>query len=193
MSNAMVTNLRAGSIPDPAVDPATLYRALELLAAVCHPHHRKELEAISLFIDEVASNLATTDRATIAGSSSPTLAHPLPTMDAPWRDASVTPGCLACGDPLPVGRARRWCSDACRQAGFRRRHQRGLSPEPSLPVARSSKAVTVYECPACEARLVGDQHCGDCGTFMRKVGPGGLCPHCDEPLSLEELFDGGPR
>jgi hypothetical protein len=27
----------------------------------------------------------------------------------------------------------------------------------------------------------------DCTTFMRKVGIGGSCPHCDEPVAVAEL------
>ena len=29
--------------------------------------------------------------------------------------------------------------------------------------------------------------CPDCGIFCRRVGPGGPCPHCDEPVALTDL------
>lgn len=51
----------------------------------------------------------------------------------------------------------------------------------------SRAAVTVYECPSCVARYVEAQRCGECGIFARRVGLGGHCPHCDEPVTLEEL------
>jgi len=53
----------------------------------------------------------------------------------PPGDVSVTaPGCPACGQPLPAGRSRRFCSAACRQPAYRRRHQR-VAPVAVLPPA----------------------------------------------------------
>jgi hypothetical protein len=88
---------------------------------------------------------------------------------------------------LPPGRARRWCSDACRQAAFRRRHQIAPAP-PDLPAGKPRKPVTVYECPQCGNRALGEQRCEDCSAFMGRVGIGGLCPHCDEPVTFDELL-----
>jgi hypothetical protein len=87
------------------------------------------------------------------------------------RNVSVTAGCGVCGGPVPAGRARRWCSDACRQAAFRARR---AAPAPVQP-ARSD---TVYECPDCEARYIGSQRCEACNRWCRRLGPGGPCPHC---------------
>ena len=64
-----------------------------------------------------------------------------PEASEPVRNVSVTATCGVCGGPLPPGRARRWCSDACRQAAFRLRR---AAPRPALP----AKADTVYECPS---------------------------------------------
>jgi hypothetical protein len=47
---------------------------------------------------------------------------------------------------------------------------------------------TVYECPSCEARFLGDRRCPDCHVFCRRLGLGGLCPHCDDPVTLAELL-----
>jgi hypothetical protein len=105
----------------------------------------------------------------------------------PSRNVSVTAGCLICQEPLPPGRARTTCSDRCRQTLWRRRHQPTPIPAP-LPPARQRKATTIYECEDCATRLRGEQRC-ECGKFMRRIGPGGLCPHCFEPISLEELLD----
>jgi hypothetical protein len=84
----------------------------------------------------------------------------------------------------PVGR-QKFCSDACRAAAYRRRHK----PTTSLvvPKAQPRRPITIYECDTCGARALGDQRCEECRTFMRKVGIGGTCPHCDEPVALADL------
>lgn len=103
---------------------------------------------------------------------------------SPLRDDSVTIACARCGQPfVPSGR-RRFCSAACRQALWR---QRQPIPRPSIPV-RAPQLMTVYECPSCDARFLGEQRCADCGVFCRRVGPGGSCPHCDEPVALTDLL-----
>ncbi len=104
----------------------------------------------------------------------------------PSRNGSVTAACGVCGNPLPAGRARAWCTDACRQAAWRRRHQPAATPA-QLPASRPAKTGTIYECGACGTRLLGAQRC-DCGTFMHRIGRGGLCPCCDEPVAVEELL-----
>ncbi len=45
---------------------------------------------------------------------------------------------------------------------------------------------TVYECPECDERMT-DRRCPDCNLFCRRVGTGGTCPHCEEPVTLTEL------
>jgi hypothetical protein len=60
---------------------------------------------------------------------------------SPLGNGSVTGRCVVCDDPVPAGRPRVTCSDACRQALWRRRHQPlGLSAPPtacqSSPQAR---------------------------------------------------------
>ena len=104
------------------------------------------------------------------------------------RNDRVAP-CPACGQRfVPTGR-RQWCSDACRQAGWRRRHPAPAAPEVALvPPPRPTREVTVYECPACEARYLGEQYCSDCRSFCRRIGPGGTCPHCDEPVAINDLI-----
>jgi len=92
--------------------------------------------------------------------------------------------CPVCGDRFRrVGR-QRFCDDACRQEAWRRRHPTSL---PEIP-PRSPRPSTVYECPACGTRYLGDQYCSDCRCFCRRVGPGGLCPSCDEPVALADLL-----
>jgi hypothetical protein len=90
----------------------------------------------------------------------------------PVGNVSVTAACGVCGRRVPAGRARRWCSDACRQAAFRIRR---AAPAPTQP----AKVDTVYECPECEARYLGEQRCEACNRWCRRLGPGGPCPRCD--------------
>ena len=107
--------------------------------------------------------------------------------ETPSRDVGVTAGCGFCGTPLSAG-ARLWCSPAHRQAAYRRRHQ--PAPEPTvLLAARSLKDSTVYECDGCGERFIGTQRCEDCNLFARRIGAGGTCPHCDEPVAVAELVE----
>ena len=110
-------------------------------------------------------------------------------MSTPSRNGSVTAICAVCGGPLPAGRPRTTCSDRCRQAAWRRRHSSSVGLAEPLPTSRSRKHGTVYECPECEARLVGEQHC-ECGAFMRRLGLGGYSPCCGEVVTVEELLAG---
>ena len=112
--------------------------------------------------------------------------------NAPLRNDGVTivgavcSTCVVCGRGFrPVGR-RHFCSDACRQAAWRSRHH---ASTPALPPrVAADRATVVYECPACGARLLGEQRCPDCQRFCRRVGPGGRCPHCDEPVAVTDLI-----
>jgi len=109
-------------------------------------------------------------------------------VESPYRNASVTIPCPRCGRAfVPVGR-QRFCSAACRQAAWRRGH---ASPLPPLP-PRTPRPATVYECPACGTRYLGEQRCPECQQFCRRIGPGGRCPHCDEPVALADLLTASP-
>ena len=106
----------------------------------------------------------------------------------PSSNDSVTIPCPACASPFePIGK-RRYCSDACRVAAHRRRHRTPDAPEVLPPAGEPRRVHTVYECPSCEQRVLGEQRCEDCGTFMRSLGLGGLSPCCGEPVTVEELF-----
>jgi hypothetical protein len=97
------------------------------------------------------------------------------------RDDGVTAPCPICGLAFQPSGRRQYCSTRCRQAAFR--HKKAA---PRKPVV--AKADTVYQCPECEGRYLGDQYCSDCGTFCRRVGPGGPCPCCEEAISVTELL-----
>jgi hypothetical protein len=101
----------------------------------------------------------------------------------PSRNDGVTIACELCGRAfVPAGR-RRFCSDSCRQAAWRQRHPAPVAPLPS----RAPRLATVYQCTTCETRYLGEQWCPDCQRPCRRLGPGGLCPHCDEPVALTDL------
>ena len=105
---------------------------------------------------------------------------------SPSRNDGATTACPRCGRTFqPVGR-QRVCSTACRQALWRRRNAPAM---PTIP-SRSPRPATIYCCPECQTRYLGQQRCDDCGIFCRRLGPGGLCPHCDEPVALQDLLPG---
>jgi predicted RNA-binding Zn-ribbon protein involved in translation (DUF1610 family) len=107
----------------------------------------------------------------------------------PSSDVSVTaPRCPACGQQLPTGRSRRFCSPACRQAAYRRRHQPD-APQVPLPRPRSRLDGTVYQCPDCDTRYLAEQWCPDCSRPCQRLGAGGTCPSCDELITTTELTD----
>jgi ribosomal protein L32 len=114
-------------------------------------------------------------------------------IDTSMRDGSRdgAGGCLVCGKALPSRRARD-CSRAHQQHAFRARHQasppdlRRLRQE--LQRRRAVVAQTIYECPNCGERLVGERRCPDCHLFNRAIGLGGHCPECDTPVLLVDLL-----
>jgi hypothetical protein len=99
----------------------------------------------------------------------------------PVRNDSETMACAVCGNAFRRSGRRRHCSDACRQAAWRRRSQ--ASAEPVV-----AKPDTVYQCPNCEARFLAEQRCEECNKWARRLGPGGQCPCCDEPISVMDLL-----
>ena len=101
---------------------------------------------------------------------------------APERECAA-----ACGRRFVPNGRQRYCSDACRQRGFRR-HQRPVDELQLGLSARVPHTSIVYQCPECETRLLGEQRCEDCGVFARRLGPGAACPHCDEPVAFADLL-----
>ena len=97
------------------------------------------------------------------------------------RDDDATVTCPVCATTFVRSGRQRHCSTACRQAAWRRRRA-----APAIPVVARSD--TVYECPSCDARFLGAQRCEDCNTWARRLGPGGMCPCCDEPIAITDLL-----
>ncbi len=111
-----------------------------------------------------------------------------PTQPSPSRDDHATMTCPVCQTYFtPVGR-QTYCSTPCRKTAFRRRHQ-NPSAAITIPAALHRRDYTIYECPDCGERLHGEQRCQPCGSFARRIGIGGLCPHCDQPVALSDLID----
>src|SRR5215469_99175 len=104
----------------------------------------------------------------------------------PVRDDGVTMPCEVCGQLFTVLGRRRYCSAACRQASYRRRHEPSRRP---LDIPRHRPMV--YQCPACEERYLDVRRCPDCNLFCRNLGQGGRCPNCDEPVTVQEILGGG--
>jgi predicted RNA-binding Zn-ribbon protein involved in translation (DUF1610 family) len=99
------------------------------------------------------------------------------TTTGPSGDDPETMTCPVCRARFtPTGR-QAYCSTACRKTAFRRRHRQGAVAV-TVPTARPRREITVYECPDCGERLLGEQRCPDCRTFTRRIGVGGECPHC---------------
>jgi hypothetical protein len=97
------------------------------------------------------------------------------------RDDTATI-CGVCGRTFNRHGRQQWCSTECRQSAWRRR--RAVPPPPPPP----AKQITVYECEDCGNRYLGEQRCDDCNRWCRRIGPGGLCPHCDEPVALADIL-----
>jgi len=98
--------------------------------------------------------------------------------------------CPVCWTPFTrVGR-QRYCTDTCRKTAWTRRHATTAAvTEPVVPQAIRRRDITIYACPTCETRYHGEQWCHDCNKPCTRVGLGGLCPHCAEPVALTDLID----
>jgi len=88
-----------------------------------------------------------------------------------------------------VGR-QRYCTDGCRKTAWTRRHATAATAAGAVvPKGIRRRDVTIYECPTCNTRYHGEQWCHDCNQPCTRVGLGGLCPHCDEPVAISDLID----
>lgn len=109
-------------------------------------------------------------------------------MPPPGTSPRDTATCPACGQPFTRAGRRIWCSDACKQAAWRRRHPPAAPPD--LPPPRHRRDHTIYQCDHCGQRQAGRQWCDDCAKPCRRIGPGGDCPACGEVITLNDLIPG---
>jgi predicted RNA-binding Zn-ribbon protein involved in translation (DUF1610 family) len=105
----------------------------------------------------------------------------------PSRDDPGTMTCPVCQRRFSRTGRQAYCSTACRKTAFRRRHHQPAAV--TVPDAHPRRPITVYECPDCGERLLGQQRCEACNTFARRIGIGGSCPHCYEPVAIKDLID----
>ncbi len=120
-----------------------------------------------------------------------------PVCDDTRNDSPPAPPvrtCLLCPAARSSGRGR-YCSAACRQRAFRLRHTPYLLlDEQPLRAGLRRRALlaahTIYECPTCDARFLGEQRCPECNRFCRALGLGGACPECEHPVLLSDLLEG---
>jgi len=94
--------------------------------------------------------------------------------------------CPICGRQYSSRRAR-YCSGACRMKALRRRrYHAALAPTTPTPTSLPEWK-PIYECALCKRRMLGDHRCSACNRFGQRLGLGGLCPHCDQPVLLTDL------
>ncbi len=73
-----------------------------------------------------------------------------------------------------------------------RRRDAGRAPV-TVPKAKPRRPIAVYECDSCGERAVGQQRCETCSTFMHRIGIGGECPACSEPIAVGRAARRGGR
>jgi len=97
--------------------------------------------------------------------------------------------CPVCRSPFIRVRRQRFCSDNCRKTAWNRTHQANQPPTHPVPPPGRRRQTTVYSCPSCEVRYYAQQWCPDCNQPCTRIGLGGRCPHCEEPVALTDLLD----
>jgi len=104
------------------------------------------------------------------------------------NDMQTTTTCPNCTTTFTPTRRQRYCTPACRQAAWRTRHP-NPSPQPSIMVGPGTtrRAITVYQCTECDNRYLGRQWCQDCNKPCARIDIGGLCPNCDEPITIRDI------
>jgi len=122
------------------------------------------------------------------------MAEPAPPPASPSGDDDTTtttgPGqlCPVCWAPFTrIGR-QLYCCDGCRKTAWTRRHTPAALAAP-VPPARPRRDITIYACPTCSQRYHAQQWCPDCNQPCTRIGLGGPCPHCDEPVAVADLLD----
>lgn len=98
--------------------------------------------------------------------------------------------CPVCWTPFTKIGRQLYCTQTCRKTAWKRRNATPVEvTEPVVPQGIRRRDITIYECPTCETRYHGEQWCHDCNQPCTRVGLGGLCPHCDEPVAISDLID----
>lgn len=101
--------------------------------------------------------------------------------------------CPMCDRTFPSEGRGIYCGPTCRQRAFRLRH-RQVNQAQLIHLANALRqqhrliAQTVYECPSCTERFLGERRCGDCNLMCRKLDLGGRCTSCDDILTITDLL-----
>ena len=110
--------------------------------------------------------------------------------------AVVSRACPVCGGTPRTSRSIYCGKAACKQRAYRLRHQSPVTLDPAVVRTQLQRlgrlvAHTVYECPSCSERFLGERRCPECHLFTRSLGLGGSCPDCDTAILLADLL--GPE
>jgi len=100
--------------------------------------------------------------------------------------------CPVCTRTVPIDGRGIYCTPKCRQRAYRLRHSRSSRPtltDIAAELRREQRLIaqTVYECPSCQERFLGERRCGDCNQWCRKIELGGQCSGCDDVMTVSEL------
>ena len=143
------------------------------------------------FSNHVVNNAHTPEKGFPTMTSADTFTDRTPTGPAPdpspSRDDPGTTRCRSAGGATP--RSGDSCTAAPPAARPRSAAATRTGPAVTVPAARPRREITVYECPDCGDRYLGEQRCESCGTFARRVGIGGACPNCEGPVAISDLLD----
>ncbi|MGI8681305.1 MAG: hypothetical protein ACR2JO_04080 [Mycobacteriales bacterium] len=112
-------------------------------------------------------------------------------MKASRNDIETTSSCPVCHATFVPVRRQRYDTPACRQAAWRARNSTTdlAAAQPAALPTGSRRKRTVYECTECDQRYLGQQWCDDCVRPCVRVGLGGLCTSCEEPVVVDELLN----
>jgi hypothetical protein len=114
--------------------------------------------------------------------------QPTPPSRNDIRNDNGTATCPVCTAAFTPIRRQTYCTPACRQAAWRARHHQPR-PATTVPPATHRRDSTIYQCPTCDTRQLAQQWCHDCNRPCARVDRGGLCPHCEEPVTISDLLD----
>ncbi|MGQ0680338.1 MAG: hypothetical protein ACT4OM_11915 [Actinomycetota bacterium] len=95
--------------------------------------------------------------------------------------------CPVCQGRFVVHGKQLYCGKPCRDTAYRRRKHSAIRRIPQPPT-RPRRGLSVYECEGCGKRSLGYERCEQCRKFLRKLGLGGSCPYCDEPVTVTDLL-----
>lgn len=104
-------------------------------------------------------------------------------------DERRCPVCWTPFTPTAHNPQQRYCQPACRKTAWRRTHPPPPADPPVVPATGRRRDVTIYACPGCKTRYLAQQWCSQCNQPCRRIGLGGTCPNCQEPVAVTDLFD----